>query len=70
MTRLLALVWPERPGLPADPSTGVGLLISQFRGDVDEGYTDAGVRLSGHLPAGIAGEIAAAANRRRADRSA
>jgi hypothetical protein len=34
----VALVWPERPGLPADPSTGVGLLISQFRGTVDEGY--------------------------------
>jgi hypothetical protein len=34
----VALVWPERPGLPADPATGVGLLISEFRGDVDEGY--------------------------------
>jgi hypothetical protein len=34
----VALVWPERPDLPADPATGVGLLISQFRGDVDEGY--------------------------------
>ena len=49
-----------------------GELVARARaaGDVDEGYTDAGVRLSGHLPAGIAGEIAAAANRRRADRSA
>lgn len=34
----VALVWPERPGLRADPSTGIGLLISQFRGDVDRGY--------------------------------
>jgi hypothetical protein len=33
-----ALVWPERPGLPADPATGVGLLLSEFRGTVDEGY--------------------------------
>lgn len=34
----VALVWPERPGLPADPSTGIGLLISEFRGTVDRGY--------------------------------
>jgi hypothetical protein len=33
-----ALVWSARPGLPADPDTGVGLLISEFRGSVDEGY--------------------------------
>jgi hypothetical protein len=34
----VALVWGERPGLPADPSSGVGLLISEFRGTVDDGY--------------------------------
>ena len=34
----VALVWGERPGLPADPSSGVGLLISEFRGTVDQGY--------------------------------
>ena len=34
----VALVWSERPGLPPDPSTGAGLLLSQFRGLVDEGY--------------------------------
>ncbi|HEX5013224.1 MAG TPA: hypothetical protein VFV72_03620 [Candidatus Limnocylindrales bacterium] len=34
----VALVWGERPGLPADPSSGVGLLINEFRGTVDEGY--------------------------------
>jgi hypothetical protein len=33
-----ALVWSARPGLPADPDTGVGLLISEFRGNVDQGY--------------------------------
>lgn len=34
----VALVWAERPGLPADPSSGVALLINEFRGRVDEGY--------------------------------
>jgi hypothetical protein len=36
----VALVWPESTGLPADPSSGVGLLISQFRGEVTEGIYD------------------------------
>jgi hypothetical protein len=49
-----------------------GELVARARtaGDVSERFTDAGVRLSGHLPAGIAGEVSAAANGRRADRSA
>jgi len=34
----VALVWSERPGLPADPDYGVGLLLSEFRGHVDDGY--------------------------------
>ena len=34
----VALVWSERPGLPADPDHGVGLLLSEFRGHVDDGY--------------------------------
>ena len=34
----VALVWSERPGLPADPDYGVGLLLSEFRGNVDDGY--------------------------------
>ena len=33
----VALVWAGRPGLPAG-ADGIGLLISQFRGSVDEGY--------------------------------
>jgi hypothetical protein len=33
----VALLWEARPGLPAG-SDGIGLLISQFRGTVDEGY--------------------------------
>ena len=34
----VALVWSERPGLAADPDYGVGLLLSEFRGHVDDGY--------------------------------
>jgi len=34
----VALVWSERPGLPADPATGVGLLLSEFKGTIDDGY--------------------------------
>jgi hypothetical protein len=34
----VALVWSERPGLPADPDYGVGLLLSEFRGHIDDGY--------------------------------
>jgi hypothetical protein len=33
-----ALVWSARPGLPADPGTGVALLLSEFHGTVDQGY--------------------------------
>jgi GTP-binding protein HflX len=49
-----------------------GELVARARtaGDVDESYTDSGVRLSGHLPAGIAAEIKASGEVRRADRSA
>jgi GTP-binding protein HflX len=48
-----------------------GELVARARaaGDVHERYTDAGVRLSGHLPAGIAGEISAAGDRRSDRRS-
>jgi hypothetical protein len=34
----VALVWGERPGLPVDASSGVALLLNEFRGSVDEGY--------------------------------
>jgi hypothetical protein len=32
------LVYRPRPGLPAAPGTGVGLLVTQFRARVDEGF--------------------------------
>lgn len=36
--RRASLVWAPRPGLPAAGSDGIGLLISEFRGVVDDGY--------------------------------
>jgi len=36
----VTVAWPERPGLPADPASGVGLLLSQFRGSVNQGIYD------------------------------
>lgn len=34
----VSLVWEPAPNLPATAFGGVGLLITEFRGDVDEGY--------------------------------
>jgi hypothetical protein len=33
-----ALVWATRPGLPPTEAAGIGLLISEFQGRVDDGY--------------------------------
>lgn len=35
---LVSLVWASTPDLPATLEPGVGLLLSQFRGDVDEAF--------------------------------
>ena len=34
----VGLIWATRPGLPGTQSPGVGLVISEFRGNVDERY--------------------------------
>lgn len=34
----VGLIWASRPGLPETESPGVGLVISEFRGTVDEGF--------------------------------
>jgi hypothetical protein len=34
----VALVWASRTGLPETESPGVGLVLSEFRGHVDEGF--------------------------------
>ena len=50
-----------------------GELVARARasGDVDESYTDAGIRLSGHLPSAMAAEVRnAGADRRREVRTA
>jgi hypothetical protein len=31
----LALVWGSRPGFPADPRSGIGIVITEFRADID-----------------------------------
>jgi hypothetical protein len=45
----LALVWDDQPGLPADPESGIGLVITEFRADIGpevfEKLLDAGVRV-------------------------
>jgi hypothetical protein len=60
-----ALVWGARPGLPADPDTGIGLVLSEFRGNVDQGYyaktlgagtTVTPVTVNGHPGYWISGE--------------
>lgn len=39
----VALVYRARPGLPAAAETGVGLLVTQFRGDLDPGIFGKGL---------------------------
>ncbi len=34
----VSLVYPARPGLPQTSETGVGMLITEFRGDLDPGF--------------------------------
>ncbi|HEX6475220.1 MAG TPA: hypothetical protein VF114_09085 [Candidatus Limnocylindria bacterium] len=33
-TDAVALAWTDRPGLPADPESGLGIVITQFRADI------------------------------------
>jgi hypothetical protein len=33
-TDAVALAWTARPGLPADPKTGLGIVVTQFRADI------------------------------------
>ena len=33
-TQSVALTWGERPGLPADPASGLGIVVTQFRADI------------------------------------
>ncbi|HEX6654892.1 MAG TPA: hypothetical protein VF153_01645 [Candidatus Limnocylindria bacterium] len=36
-TSSVALAWGSRPGLPADPATGLGIVVTQLRADVTAG---------------------------------
>ena len=33
-TDAVALAWADRPGLPADPESGLGVVVTQFRADI------------------------------------
>jgi len=33
-TDAVALAWTDRPGLPADPESGLGIVVTQFRADI------------------------------------
>jgi hypothetical protein len=33
-TDAVALAWTDRPGLPADPESGLGVVVTQFRADI------------------------------------
>ena len=33
-THAVALAWTDRPGLPADPESGLGVVVTQFRADM------------------------------------
>ena len=56
---MVSMVWAARPGLPASDQTGVGLLISQFDGQVNrDGFrklVDQGVRVDEVTVAGEEG---------------
>jgi hypothetical protein len=45
----LALVWGERPGFAADPESGIGVVLTEFRADIGpdtfEKMVDSGVRV-------------------------
>jgi hypothetical protein len=45
----VSLVWAPGPGLPATDDGGVGLLVTQFRGGVDDGYVEKTLRSDAQL---------------------
>jgi hypothetical protein len=55
----LALVWGDRPGLPADPDSGIGLVLTEFRADIGpetfEKMVQSGVSLDSTTVNGAAG---------------
>jgi len=63
---VVSLVWEAGPGLPAASSTGVGLLLTEFRGSIEErffqkfvgpGTTIERVRVDGRIGYWIAGAL-------------
>jgi hypothetical protein len=54
----ISLVWGDRPGYPADPKTRIGLVLTEFRGDVGPEYweklIDGGTRVQATTVRGAA----------------
>ena len=44
---MVSFVYPAAPGLPASDETGVGALLTQFRGDADRGLIEKGLPADG-----------------------
>ena len=55
----LALVWGDRRGLPADPESGIGIVLTEFRADIGpeifEKMLNSGVRVQSTTVNGAAG---------------
>ncbi|HYM52702.1 MAG TPA: hypothetical protein VEW45_04360 [Candidatus Dormibacteraeota bacterium] len=55
----LALIWGDRPGLPADPESGIGLVLTEFRADIGpdtfEKMLDSGVSVESTIVNGAPG---------------
>jgi hypothetical protein len=55
----VTLLYGERPGFPADPATGIGLIVTQFRADIGPEYfeklIDSGVSVT---PSSVGGSAA------------
>jgi hypothetical protein len=58
-TQSVALTWGERPGLPADRASGLGIVVTQFRADIGpqtfEKVINSGTRIE---PASVGGATA------------
>jgi hypothetical protein len=55
----LALIWGDRPGLPADPDSHIGIVITEFRADIGpetfEKMLNSGVRVESTTVSGAPG---------------
>jgi hypothetical protein len=50
---MVSFVYPAAPGLPASDETGVGALLTQFRGEADRGLIEKGLSDDGARPTNL-----------------